>query len=59
MQEYVGGWIEVVYLKNDEQLVVNEEGLLKELPYNKVASSYANRTIVGNAILLRKNAIMS
>lgn len=59
MQEYVGGWIEVVYLPNDEQLIVNEEGLILELPYNSVASCHASRTIVGNAILLRKNALMS
>jgi len=51
MQDFVGGLIEVVYL-GDDQLVVNEEGLLLGLPYNSEASELSGRRIVGDALLL-------
>ena len=38
MQEVVGGWIEIVYLDNGSMMVVNEEGKLKQLPYNRLAT---------------------
>lgn len=49
MQELVGGYIEIVYLK-DKALVVNEEGLLKNLPINIQATDIAKQIIVGDAI---------
>lgn len=55
MQEAVGGYIEFVRITSDgAMMVVNEEGLLKKLPYNKVASIMANQTIVGDVLIFSK-----
>jgi hypothetical protein len=50
LQKAVGGYIELVYLGNDKILVVNEEGLLENLPLNRKASTLARRPIVGNVV---------
>jgi hypothetical protein len=61
-QEFVKGYIEVITLPNDDILVINEEGKLKDLPYNSKASevwvSHFGMTdaIVGNALLIKANA---
>lgn len=34
MQDLVQGYIEIVYMKNGRLLIVNEEGLLMNLPPN-------------------------
>ena len=54
MQEAVGGWIEIVPLPHDTNLmmVVNEEGLLEGLPVNIFASAIAGQHIVGNALFV-------
>ena len=64
MQKFVGGYIEVVYASNGDQIVLDEEGRLKEKPINKEASEYwlgdrvddefAN--IVGDALILKGKA---
>ena len=62
-QSLVGGYIEFVslclpYRDQGMQLIVNEEGLLQDLPVNAVATEYINPQtlcmggIRGNAILL-------
>lgn len=48
-QKAVGGYIEAVY-GTDFVLIVNEEGLLKDLPLNVEATRIAKRPIVGNVI---------
>lgn len=53
LQDFVGGLIEVVPLRDGSQLIVNEEGLMKELPHNQQASELAMRDIVGNALVLK------
>jgi len=69
-QSLVGGYIEFVPLKDEYagknlQLIVNEEGLLKGLPINGVASDYVHPNtlmidgIRGNAILLTDGDRMS
>ena len=61
-QEFVKGYIEVITLPNDDILVINEEGKLKDLPYNSKASevwvSHFGMTdaIVGNALLIKSSA---
>lgn len=52
MQKAVNGFIQVVYLKNGDQLVVNEEGKLDNLPFNLRATTMfdCNDRIVGDAI---------
>lgn len=38
MQEFVDGRIEIVYLSNGDHLIINEEGLLDGLEFNKEAT---------------------
>lgn len=57
MQEIVGGYIEVIRLKDGRLMIVNEEGLLQGLPVNIEATNILRRDhsttqyIVGNAIV--------
>lgn len=39
MQEIVGGWIEIVYLRDGRIMVVNEEGKVNRLEPNIVATN--------------------
>jgi|TARA_R110000868_G_scaffold77646_1_gene222137 hypothetical protein len=61
-QEFVGGYIEAITFPNDDLLIINEEGKLKELPYNSDASevwvSHYGMTdaIVGDALLIKADA---
>ena len=48
MQKAVGGYIELVYLPNNEVLVVDEEGMIKEKLFNKKISEMIMKPIVGN-----------
>jgi hypothetical protein len=56
MQEFVGGLIELVYLKNGDHLIINEEGILLELSKNHEASEIAGQIILGNALILKGKA---
>lgn len=50
----VGGWFEIVHPKNLEApycMMVNEEGLLKRLPLNNIASCLYNTQIHGQPIV--------
>lgn len=51
-QDFVGGYVELVELSGGAQLLVNEEGLLRGLPYNSEASAVSHLNIVGPVILL-------
>lgn len=58
LKEYVGGWIECIFLNDHQVLVVNEEGKLLNLPYNTLATEVYNMAfqpnrdcIVGDALL--------
>jgi hypothetical protein len=64
-QELVGGFVELVTLNNGDQMLVNEEGLLSDLPYNDYATQLAieksncflaEHGIRGNAVLLKGGA---
>ena len=59
MQEIVGGYIEVVYLFEGDQMIVNEEGLLHKLDINREASRIAQKLIVGDVIILKGKARMT
>ena len=59
MQALVGGLIEVVYLNNDidspfktRTMIVNEDGIGLELPFNPLASAIAEQPIVGTVLVL-------
>lgn len=53
LQDYVGGYIEVVQIPEDNSLIaiVNEEGLLKRLPYNSAANLMFGLELVGDIII--------
>lgn len=52
LQTAVGGYIEVVRISEDAALIVDEEGLLKALNQNALASLVARRQIVGTAVIV-------
>ena len=51
MQKIVGGWIEVVTLRNGQLMVVNEEGKMIGLPYNQAASILCGQPVVGDVLV--------
>jgi uncharacterized protein DUF3846 len=64
LRELVGGYIEPVYLDIVDAaanktypviLWVDEDGIMKKLQYNALASMFANVPIMGNAVLLGIN----
>ena len=65
MQELVGGYIQFLQLNDDNILVINEEGKLEGLPFNKDATLTAMLDeaigildyIVGDALLCHKSLI--
>ena len=67
MQEAVGGYIEVVYAENGDQIILDEEGRLKGKPINEDASEHwlgdrwdnDTENIVGDAIVLSGKARLS
>jgi hypothetical protein len=57
LQDCVGGYVEFVYLENNQILVVNEEGKINNLQFNPLATNIAINSnsvdyIVGNALLI-------
>jgi hypothetical protein len=64
LQDAVGGYIEPVYI-GKEVMLLDEEGLLKDLPVNHIASRYAQahgglnevQKFVGNALVMDKNLL--
>jgi hypothetical protein len=54
-QSLVDGYVEMVRspVHGDIQILVNEEGLLKGLDYNKEASETYGTGIVGDAVVLK------
>ena len=57
-QKIVGGYVEMVRSPTnpDIQILVNEEGLLRGLPFNESATEACGTGIVGPAIILKGNA---
>lgn len=55
-QKIVGGYVEMVSLSNGDQLLVDEDGLSKNLPINPDATALVGGLIVGPALLLRGTA---
>ena len=54
LQGYVGGYIELIYLRDGRIMVVNEEGKLDELPLNSTATEIygsQNDYVVGNVLV--------
>ena len=64
LQNVVGGYIEILDLRNGQIIVVNEEGKLKGLPVNQIATeAYCMRfqpygdIIVGDVVLCNKKMV--
>jgi uncharacterized protein DUF3846 len=56
-QRVVGGYVEMVQIDGGRrQMLVNEEGLLQNLPINAKASALAQRHIVGDVVILAGKA---
>lgn len=51
MQRLVGGYIEFVYIEDGKILVVNEDALFEDLPYNEQASAMCDAILFGDVIL--------
>ena len=59
LKEFVGGYIEIVYLKDDRIMVVNEEGLLIGLDVNFEATKIVEykAMIVGDVLVCDSNLV--
>ena len=58
LQPIVGGYIEIVNVKDDCLMVVNEEGRLIGLPFNVRATEIAGQVIVGDVLVCKKGEIL-
>ena len=61
LQKMVGGYIEIVHLANGDQMIIDEEGKLKEKPVNMEATELwlgdvPADFIVGTAVVLSGKA---
>lgn len=54
LQGFVGGYIELVRVTTKQVMYVNEEGRLRGLRYNAMASIIAGQLILGDVIVLDK-----
>jgi len=52
LQEFVGGYIEMINLRGTEVMIVNEEGMLRRMKPNREASKIAGQPIVGPAVVM-------
>jgi len=52
LQEWVGGYIELVYQDDYGIVYANEEGLLQGLPLNKEATALFGKSLVGDVVYL-------
>lgn len=64
LQAIVEGHIELVYLPNNQLMVVNEEGKLMGLPYNENATeiyqerAYKGDFLVGDVLICKNSEIL-
>ena len=52
LQNYLEGFIEIVPIDDARMAVVNDEGLIKQMPMNPVASQVAGRLLVGPVLIV-------
>ena len=66
LQKMVGGYIEILALDKTTQMIVDEEGLLKDKPCNQIATGIARKSeslydgiiIVGDVVILSGDALV-
>jgi len=54
-QSIIGGWVEMIHV-GDVQVLVDEEGLIKQLPINEKASDMFGRPLYGPVLVLENEA---
>ena len=57
LQTYVEGFIEIVPIDDARMAIVNDEGLLKKMPMNPVASQVAGRLLVGPVLIVSPSEV--
>lgn len=64
LQSFVDGYIEIAFLNKERVIVINEEGKIKNLPYNEKATAEYNNAmrgrndyIAGDALICKHNQI--
>lgn len=57
LQEVVKGCIELVHMKDGRIMVVNDEGLLRNLDPNPIATLIVGQLIVGDVIVVERKEI--
>lgn len=59
LQTYVEGLVEVVRFPNEDGriIIVNEEGLLKNMPYNAAASNLVGQDLVGPVLIIQEDQL--
>ena len=61
VKEFIGGWLEAVELRNGDKMIIDEEGKLKELEVNFLATVIWHENfgptdcIVGPCAIIKKN----
>ena len=56
-QAIVGGYVEIVYLPDGSQMLVDEDGISKGLEVNYSASMRAGPAILGDVLILTGRAL--
>jgi len=58
LQKIINGYIEIIKMHDGRIMVVDEEGLIKKLPYNEEATSMIQTaTIYGDALVCDSNMV--
>jgi hypothetical protein len=58
MQHFVGGYIELVRLRDGRRMFIDEEGKLKQKPVNVIATAmYVRDIIVGDALVVEDGEV--
>ena len=53
---FIDGYVEIVHLRSGAQLLIDEEGHMKKLPLNVIASLLYGGPIAGRAMILKGSA---
>lgn len=56
-QEIVGGYVQMLTLDDGSQMLMDEDGRMKDLPVNDKASLLAGQVIRGNVLVLQGPAL--
>lgn len=58
LQLHIGGYIERIELNNGCAMYVDEEGVLKNLPYNHAATEFLEKALATPCACIRGNAVV-